>query len=135
RTAASAVAGQQNDAPAYEVALRWTALEPGRTMDAVFAINRAGDWPSFREAARLLDSPTQNLVYADVDGHIGYQAPGRVPVRKLGDGRWPVPGWDPRYEWVRDIPFRKLPSVLDPDRGYIVTANQAVTGPDYPYLL
>jgi penicillin G amidase len=134
RTTTAALTGGA-DAPSYEVALRWTALQPGRTMDAIFGINQAGDWESFRSAARFLDVPSQNLVYADVDGHIGYQAPGRVPVRRLGDGRWPAFGWDPRYDWVRDVPYRKLPSVLDPDEGYIVTANQAVTGPDYPYLL
>jgi penicillin amidase len=135
RTAAAAAAGEENDSTSYEVALRWTALQPGRTMDAVFGINQAGDWREFRLAARHLDAPSQNLVYADVDGHIGYQATGRIPIRRLGDGRWPVPGWDPRYDWVRDIPYRKLPSVRDPEAGYVVTANQAVADDDYPYLL
>jgi penicillin amidase len=134
-TAAAATLGAETDGASYEVALRWTALEPGQTMDAIFGINTAGNWSEFRRAARSLDVPSQNLVYADVDGHIGYQAPGRVPIRRLGDGRWPVRGWDPRYEWVRDIPYRQLPSVLDPDEGYIVTANQAVVGRSYPYRL
>jgi penicillin amidase len=135
RTAAAVASGGETDSPSYEVALRWTALQPGRTMDAVFGINQAGDWPEFRRAAKHLDAPSQNLVYADVDGHIGYQATGRVPIRRLGDGRWPVPGWDPRYDWTRDIPYRKLPSELDPETGYVVTANQAVVDDDYPYLL
>jgi penicillin G amidase len=135
RIAAAATAGDETDSTSYEVALRWTALQPGRTMDAVFGINQASNWKQFRRAAKHLDVPSQNLVYADVDGNIGYQAPGRVPIRRLGDGRWPVPGWDPRYDWRRDIPFRKLPSELNPDDGYIVTANQAVTDSDYPYLL
>ncbi|MGH3456154.1 MAG: penicillin acylase family protein, partial [Nocardioidaceae bacterium] len=134
-TAAAATIGAETDATSYEVALRWTALQPGQTMDAIFGINQATGWQEFRRAAKQLDVPSQNLVYADVDGHIGYQAPGRVPIRRLGDGRWPVPGWDPRYEWVRDIPYRKLPSVLDPESGYIVTANQAVIGRNYPYEL
>jgi penicillin G amidase len=135
RIAAAATAGEETDSTSYEVALRWTALQPGRTMDAVFGINEAANWQQFRRAARHLDVPSQNLVYADVDGNIAYQAPGRVPIRRLGDGRWPVPGWDPRYDWRRDIPFRKLPWVLNPADGYIVTANQAVTDSDYPYLL
>ena len=134
-TAAAATIGAETDASSYEVALRWTALQPGRTMDAIFGINQATNWSEFRRAARSLDVPSQNLVYADVMGHIGYQAPGRVPIRGHGDGRWPVPGWDPSYEWVRDIPYRKLPSVVDPDEGYIVTANQAVIGRGYPYRL
>lgn len=120
----------------YAVSLRWTALRPGTTADAIFAMDLARDWDAYREAARSFDSPSQNLVYADVRGHIGYQAPGRIPVRRTGNGDWPVPGWDPAYEWASDdIPFDALPNVLDPEDGYVVTANQAVTRPRYPYYL
>ncbi|GGD21767.1 penicillin acylase family protein [Nocardioides daphniae] len=121
----------------YAVALRWTALDPGTTADAVFALNRAGDWTSFRAAAALFDVPSQNLVYADRAGNIGYQAPGRIPVRRPGhDGRTPAAGWRKANDWTgRHIPFEALPSVLNPAEGFIVTANQAVTGPDYPYFL
>jgi penicillin amidase len=119
----------------YAVALRWTALDPGRTMDALFAINQAGDWTEFRGAAALLEVPSQNLVYADVDGNIGYQAPGRIPVRRAGDGRWPAPGWDTAYQWRGFVPFAELPNVVNPGRGYIATANQAVVGPGYPRFL
>ena len=119
----------------YAVALRWTALDPGRTIDALFALNRARDWTSFRAAAALFEVPAQNLVYADVAGNIGYQAPGRIPVRGAGDGRWPAPGWDTAYDWRSYIPFGELPSVLNPAQGYVVTANQAVIGSGYPYLL
>ena len=120
----------------YALSLQWTALQPGRTMDALFGINQARSWRQFRAAARLLEVPSQNLVYADVDGHIGYQAPGAIPVRRLGDGRWPVPGWDARYGWSGTIPFRQLPWALDPPGGVIVTANQAVVDPEgYRYEL
>ncbi len=119
----------------YAVSLRWTALTPGRTMDAVIGINKATSWTRFREATRLFAVPSQNLVYADVAGHIGYQAPGQIPIRTGYDGRWPVPGWDSRYDWKGYIPFEALPSVLDPDSGYVVTANQPVIGPDYRYPL
>ncbi|BCB76087.1 penicillin acylase family protein [Phytohabitans flavus] len=118
----------------YAVALRWTALDPGRTVDALFALNRARDWTSFRAAAARFEVPAQNLVYADVAGNIGYQAPGRIPVRGKGDGRWPAPGWDPEYGWQSYIPFDELPSVLNPAQGYVVTANQAVIGSGYPYM-
>ncbi len=120
----------------YEVALQWTALTPGRTADALFAIDAAADWDEFRDAARDFEAPSQNLVYADVDGHIGYQAPGTIPVRRSGRGDWPAPGWEATYGWRRDpIPYRALPSVLDPADGYVITANQSVAGPDYPYYL
>ncbi|WP_205856331.1 penicillin acylase family protein [Phytoactinopolyspora endophytica] len=119
----------------YGVALQWTALEPGNTADAIFALNTAQDWESFRSAAALFDVPAQNLVYADVDGNIGYQAPGRIPVRSGGDGRYPVPGWTDEHEWVGYIPFEDLPTVFNPDDGMIVTANQPVTSDAYPFLL
>jgi penicillin amidase len=136
RTAAAESVVQAPDGQDYAVALRWTALEPGRTMDALIGINSAGSWAEFRSAAQLMDAPSQNLVYADVDGHIGYQAPGRVPIRTAGnDGRWPVAGWDPANEWQGFIPFDELPTLLDPPSGVIVTANNAVIGPGYPYLL
>jgi penicillin amidase len=120
----------------YAVALRWTALEPGTSADALFGLNLATDWDSFREAARKFSTPAQNMVYADTAGHIGYQAPGDVPIRRTGQGDWPVPGWDPAYEWDDAyVPFDALPSVLDPDDGFVVTANQAIVGEDYPYYI
>ncbi|KAF4408892.1 penicillin acylase family protein [Streptomyces lycii] len=120
----------------YAVSLRWTALTPGRSMDAVFALNEASDFDEFREAARLFEVPSQNLIYADTEGNIGYQAPGRIPVRGAGDGRYPAPGWDSRHRWTGYVPQSALPWELNPDRGYIVTANQAVVDQEkYPYLL
>ena len=119
----------------YGVALRWTALDPGGTVNALFALDAARDFTEFRRAAAAFEVPAQNLVYADVDGNIGYQAPGRIPIRANGDGRWPVPGWTDEYAWTGTIPFAELPYALNPDRGFVVTANNAVIGPDYPYLL
>ncbi|MEU1880605.1 penicillin acylase family protein [Streptosporangium sp. NPDC020072] len=122
--------------PADAVALKWTALEPGRTADAIFDLNTARDWPSFRAAASKFEVPSQNMVYADVDGNIGYQAPGRIPVRTRGDGTWPVPGWTGEYSWQSTIPFQDLPSAYNPPEGYVVTANNAVVDPGrYPHML
>ncbi|MFJ2416291.1 penicillin acylase family protein [Streptomyces brevispora] len=124
-------------ADGYGVALKWTALEPGKSMDAVFELNRAKDFTSFRAAAEHFEVPSQNLIYADTKGHIGYQAPGRIPVRKSGDGTMPSPGWSSEYGWKKDpIPFDELPYEYDPKRGYIVTANQAVIDEDkYAHML
>ncbi|MEE1759598.1 penicillin acylase family protein [Streptomyces sp. SP18BB07] len=119
----------------YGIALRWTALDPGTSMDAVFAMNRAKGWDDFREAAALFDVPSQNLIYADTEGHIGYQLPGRIPTRGKGDGSLPAPGWDPAYRWDGYIDQDELPYEYDPERGYIVTANQAVVDKKYPYTL
>jgi penicillin amidase len=117
------------------VALQWTALQPGRTADAIWALDTATTFTEFRHAASLFEVPAQNLVYADVDGNIGYQAPGKIPVRGKGDGTYPVPGWDSTYDWTGYIPFNELPWVENPPDGWIVTANQAVIGPQYQHFL
>jgi penicillin G amidase len=125
------------DGETYAVALEWTALHPSATADAVLELDTATGWDSFRAAAADFAVPAQNLVYADTQGHIGYQAPGRIPIRKSGnDGLLPVAGWRPENDWTGDyVPFDGLPNVLDPEEGFIVTANQAVIGRDYPYRL
>jgi penicillin amidase len=120
---------------AYAVALSWTALDPSFTYSSVLKINQAGNFSEFREALSYWDVPSQNFVYADVDGNIGYQTPGRIPIRAAGDGTRPVPGWTGEYEWQDTIPFDELPYIFNPPEGYIATANNAVIGPDYPYLL
>jgi penicillin amidase len=117
----------------YAVALRWTALEPAPTFDALLLINTARSWDEFRQAARLFAVPAQNLVYADRDGNIGYQAPGNIPVRARYDGKWPVPGWDSRYDWTQFIPFAELPRSLNPPEGFIIAANQRVVPAGYPW--
>jgi penicillin amidase len=119
----------------YALALRWTALEPSRTFAAVWKMDQAQNWYEFRQAAREFDVPSQNFVYADVDGNIGYQTPGKIPIRTNGIGILPVPGWNDSHEWVGYIPFEKLPYAFNPPQGYIATANNAVVGTDYPYLL
>ncbi|MGX1915832.1 penicillin acylase family protein [Streptomyces phaeochromogenes] len=120
----------------YGISLRWTALDPGNSMDAVFAMNKATDWTDFRKAAALFDVPSQNLTYADTDDNIGYQLPGRIPIRGEGDGSLPSPGWDSKYRWTGYIKQAELPYEYNPKRGYIVTANQAVIDKDkYPYTL
>ncbi|MFJ9559807.1 penicillin acylase family protein [Streptomyces fuscichromogenes] len=121
----------------YGIALRWTALDPGTTMDAVFALDKASDWDSFRQAAAQFDVPSQNLIYADTKNNIGYTLPGKIPTRSTGDdGSIPAPGWDSKYKWTGFIKQDELPYEYNPKRGYIVTANQAVVDKDkYPYTL
>ncbi|MFI9270703.1 penicillin acylase family protein [Kitasatospora sp. NPDC052896] len=119
----------------YGVALQWTALTPGKTMDSVFELDKAADWSDFRAAAQDFAVPAQNLIYADTQGNIGYQAPGLIPIRGNGDGTYPAPGWDPSYNWQGYIPFKSLPYVYNPPSGYIVTANQAIVDPSYKPLI
>lgn len=117
------------------VSLRWTALEPGTTARAIFALDTARSFTQFQAAAALFDVPAQNLVYADRVGNIGYQTPGKLPIRGAGDGSLPQPGWDPAYDWKGYIPFDELPTLYNPPSGYIVTANNAIVGEAYPHLL
>jgi penicillin G amidase len=126
-------------AASYDVSLAWTGLLPGHTADAIFGINTAQNFAQFREAARDFAVPVQNLLYADTAGHIGYQAPGQVPIRASSTegappGYWPAPGWDPRYDWKGFVPFEQMPTAYDPPEGYIVAANQAVTASKTPFL-
>ncbi|MEU8791154.1 penicillin acylase family protein [Streptomyces sp. NPDC048643] len=130
-------AGAPDRGDGYAIALRWTALNPGKSMDAVFEMDKASDWTEFRKASTSFDVPSQNLVYADTEGNIGYQLPGKIPTRAEGDdGSLPSPGWESKYRWTGYIKQSALPYEYNPKRGYIVTANQAVVDKDkYPYTL
>ncbi len=120
----------------YALSLRWTALEPGFTYSAILGFNRAQNWEEFRRAASVFAVPAQNLVFADIEGNIGYQTPGWMPIRNEGhDGMLPVPGWTDDYEWQGYVQFEDLPFAFNPPEGYIITANNAVVGPEYPYTL
>ncbi|WP_353951159.1 penicillin acylase family protein [Knoellia sp. S7-12] len=131
--------GQAPSGQDYAVSMAWTGLRASKTADAIFEMNVAQNFGEFREAAKSFAVPAQNLVYADVDGHIGYQAPGQVPVRVSAfpgspPGYWPAPGWDEAYDWQGDVPFESMPTSLDPTEGIIVAANQAVTASASPFL-
>ncbi|MBO9373805.1 MAG: penicillin acylase family protein [Chloroflexus sp.] len=118
------------------LAFRWTALDDRDTTIRAFVnLNRAKNWAEFTAALRDYKAPMQNFVYADVDGNIGFYAPGSVPIRRNGDGSMPVPGWTDEFEWIGYIPFEELPHVYNPPQDYVVTANNRVVGDDYPYLL
>jgi penicillin G amidase len=113
-----------------QVALRWT-LYDGLHMP-FFDVDSAQNWEDFGKAFSQLDAPGQNVVYADVEGNIGYHTTGRVPIRASGDGSLPVSGADDAHEWTGYIPFDKLPSIYNPASGVIATANGRITPDDYP---
>ncbi|WP_025133847.1 penicillin acylase family protein [Leucobacter sp. PH1c] len=119
----------------FALSLQWTALEVSTTAQAIFTLNLAQDFSDFRLAAKQFDVPAQNLVYADREGNIGYQAPGKLPIRGAGDGWLPQPGWDSAFDWQGAIPFEELPTAYNPESGVIVTANNAIVTDDYRYFL
>ena len=112
------------------LALRWTLYDGLRI--PFFDVNAAQNWEDFEKAFSMLDAPGQNVVYADVDGNIGYHATGKVPIRAAGDGSLPVSGADDAHEWTSYIPFDKLPNIYNPRSGIIATANGRITPDDYP---
>ncbi len=117
------------------VALRWTGLDPDdTTAEALAGIGTAGNWNEFLAAAARLKCPAQNLVYADVDGHIGYTASGKIPIRPHANGLLPVSGAG-ADDWSGFVSFDDLPRVLDPPRGFVVTANNRVTSERYPFAI
>ncbi|MFC4640527.1 penicillin acylase family protein [Deinococcus hohokamensis] len=117
------------------VALKWTALQPGdTTLDAFLGLNYAQNWTEFKRALERYVAPSQNFVYADVDGNTGYYAPGRIPIRQGWDGSLPVPG-DGRHEWRGYIPHDRLPHTFNPPDGLVVSANNQVVPGAYPYTL
>ncbi|MEJ7748789.1 MAG: penicillin acylase family protein [Candidatus Limnocylindrales bacterium] len=127
------------DAPL--MALRWTAtreqLGPDRTFEAILGLNTAANFDQFRAALSIYVAPSQNFVYADVEGHIGYQLPGIIPVRSdpADRGDRPVVGRGGRGEWTGTVPFEDLPWQLDPEPGLIVTANNAAVDEAYPAFI
>ena len=122
--------------PGHAVALAAAALrEDDTTAEAMWRLNRARTREQFEAALAFFHSPQQNVVYADVAGNIGIVVPGRVPIRRAGDGLYPVPGWSGDYDWTGFVPFDELPRRFNPANGRIVNANHPVVGPDYPYRL
>lgn len=114
-------------------ALRWAAAEPGEFGFPFLDLDRAGNWKEFIAALARYPGPGQNFVYADVDGNIGYQATGMLPIRKNFEGDVPVDGSTGDNEWDGFIPFDQLPQFYNPPRGWIVTANQNPFPESYPY--
>jgi penicillin amidase len=117
-------------------ALQWTIFDPKiASLQTFYLLNRAKNWKDFTAAVKTFPGATQNIIYADVDGHIGYYGSGYIPIRKSGDGSTPYDGSKDDGEWTGYIPFDKLPHVFDPPSGMVVTANARIVGRDYPYFL
>ncbi len=118
-----------------KLSLRWTALDPTAEIAAIISWNFARNWQEFREALRLFQAPAQNFVFASTDGKIAYRGNGKIPIRRKGDGTVPVPGWTDEYEWQSFIPFEELPEMVNPQDGFIATANNKVIDDTYPYFI
>ncbi|HEU0218399.1 MAG TPA: penicillin acylase family protein [Stellaceae bacterium] len=124
------------NAPGYVTALQTTFLDDDdASAEALWDIDRAGDWTSFRDGLKHVAGPPQNVVYADAAGTIGFIAAGRIPIRKKGDGWLPAPGWSGDYDWEGYIPFDQLPQGTNPASGHFVSANNKIVPDSYPYFI
>ncbi len=117
------------------LALRWTALDASTELEAVLMFNKARNWDELKEALTYFHTPAQNFVFAATDGTIAYRANGLIPIRKKGDSSVPVPGWTDEYEWEGYIPWDELPTIVNPEEGFISTANNKIVSDEYPYHL
>lgn len=114
--------------------LQWTALEPTTELLAILQLNKASNWDEFEKGLENFLVPAQNFVFMDDEGTIAYKANGNIPIyENETDSLLPLPGWDKDYELTEYIPFDELPKVVNPDKGYIATANNKITPEDYPY--
>jgi penicillin amidase len=127
------------DGSRYVLALRWSALEgDDNTLTALRAMNRAHDAKAFEGALANFGLAMQNIVFADVDGNIGFVAAGHVPIRRRDNdllGLVPAPGWDAKYDWTGWLAYSELPRAINPKSGMIVTANQKITPPGYGHYI
>lgn len=121
--------------PYQAVSMRWAGYEPGVELNAMLEINRAQDVYEFSNALDGFVTPALNWVFADREGNIAYRGQGLIPIRGKGEGALPVPGWDPDYQWKGFVPDKELPQVINPERGYIITANNQPVDETYPHLI
>lgn len=119
--------------PMAVFSMHWTALEPTRELEAVLDMNKATDWDSFEKALENFNAPAQSFVFAAKDGTIAYKANGNIPIRKQGDGQLPVPGDSSDFGWTGYVPYDELPRVVNPDEGFVATANNQIVDDSYPY--
>jgi penicillin amidase len=126
---------QSDEQPHQALTLSSTALQPDIDLDGFGLLNQAENWQDFVTAVSNIQAPSLNFLYADVQNNIGHWVSGKAPVRAEGDGLTPAPGWAGTHEWIGTVPFNEMPHSLNPQRGYIVSANHRLVNDDYPHFL
>jgi penicillin amidase len=117
------------------ISLRWSIYEGDDTVAALYQINRAGNWEEFCRGASLFACPSQNFVYADVAGNIGYYLTGKIPRRKKEIGPYPYPGWKDEARWEGYLTEEEKPNQFNPEKGYLITANNNILPPGFNQYL
>lgn len=111
------------------------AYQPGTAVKGWFLLNKANNWNDFVEGVKNITAPGLNIVYADKQNNIGYYNSGKVPMRDKATASVPQPGWTGEHDWKDFVPFDEMPHLLNPEKGYVITANNKVEPDNYPYFL
>jgi penicillin amidase len=111
------------------------AFQASKTFDGWMMLNKANNWNDFVDAVKLIEAPGLNIVYADIEDNIGYYNSGKVPIRTKQSASIPMPGWTSENDWKEYVPFEKMPHALNPEKGYLVTANHKIEPDNFPYFL
>ncbi|MFQ6083968.1 MAG: penicillin acylase family protein [Candidatus Aminicenantia bacterium] len=120
---------------AESISLKWVIYEGGQVAETFYLINKAKNWDEFKAGVSLFDAPSQNFIYADRKGNIGYFLSGKIPLRKNHKGLIPVPGETDKYEWIGYLEEDEKPFSFNPPEHFIVTANNKIVSDDYPYYI
>ncbi|HMM10804.1 MAG TPA: penicillin acylase family protein [Bacteroidales bacterium] len=118
-----------------QISMRWTGNDYSNELRTIMLLNRATNWDEFRDAVKTFGAVAQNIVYADVEGNIGLQVTGNIPIRRSGNAIFVYPGDTDTYDWTGSVPFSELPFEFNPPRGYVSSANNRTAGPDYPHYI
>jgi len=122
-----------NDSP--PVAMSWVGNYLTKEVDAFIDLNLATNWDEFSAAVERFWTPGQNMIYADLEGNIGWRPAVALPLRAPGTGLVPLPGDDPQWDWKGFVPFEEMPYLYNPEQGYIATANNKTIGSEFPYYI
>jgi penicillin amidase len=117
------------------LAARWAINEIDEPLRGSYLLMKVGDINDMVQALRHWQAPGQNFVFADIYGHIGYWCSAAIPIRTKGSGLLPMPGWNGEYEWKGYVPFEQKPHAIDPQEGFIASANNRVSANTYPYTI
>jgi penicillin amidase len=118
-----------------KLALCSQALKPSKAVYGWFKLNESKSWNDFVDGVKEITAPGLNIVYADVEGNIGYYNSGKVPVKTKETASLPMPGWTGENDWKDFVPFEEMPHALNPKKGYIITCNNKIEPDDYPHFL
>lgn len=117
------------------ISMSWTGHWITGEMDAWIALTTMNNWNDFSNGVKDFGVPGQNIVYADIDGNIGWRPAVYIPIRKYGHSMTPRPGWDKSYDWNGKVPFDEMPFILNPKEGFISTANNRTIDDSFPYYI